>query len=81
MERPIEVAEYQRQSGQCTCCGEIVAAPWALDVVPGQDLSIGLQSLLVWLGNLGHLSYEKQQEFVWELGQISVGVGTLQAFT
>ena len=57
VERPIEVVEYQRQSCQCACCGEIVAAPWTLDVVPGQDLSIGLQSLLVWLGNFGHLSY------------------------
>ena len=34
--------------------------------------------LLVWLGNYGHLSYEKQQELVWELGAISIGTGTLQ---
>ena len=45
----------------------------------GLDLSVGLQALLVWLGNYGHLSYEKQQELLWELGQIQVGVGTLQA--
>ncbi len=79
VERPIEIVEYQRHSCECASCGQIVSAPWAADVVPGQDLSIGLQSLLVWLGNLGHLSYEKQQEFVWELGQVAVGVGTLQA--
>jgi len=35
-----------------------------------------LQSLLVWLGNYGHLSYEKQQELLQELGQIAVGTGT-----
>ena len=79
VERPIEVVEYQRQSCECACCGQVVDAPWSADMVPGQDLSIGLQSLLVWLGNKGHLSYEKQQELVWELGQVAVGVGTLQA--
>ncbi len=40
---------------------------------------MGVQALLVWLGNYGHLSYEKQQELLRELGDIEVGVGTLQA--
>lgn len=31
------------------------------------------------LGNYGHLSYEKQQELLRELGDIDIGVGTLQA--
>ena len=79
VERPIEVVEYQRHSCQCARCGQVVAASWAEDVVPGQDLSIGLQALLVWLGNYGHLSYEKQQELLWELGQVEIGLGTLQA--
>jgi len=79
VERPIEIVEYQRQSCQCAGCGEIVEAAWSADFVPGQDLSIGLQALLVSLGNKGHLSYEKQQELVWELGQIEIGIGTLQA--
>jgi transposase len=42
-------------------------------------MSVGLQSLLVWLGNYGHLSYSKQQELLRELGGIEIGVGTLQA--
>ena len=25
----------------------------------------------------GHLPYEKQQEFLWELGEVKIGVGTL----
>lgn len=79
VERPIEIVEYERLSCQCSVCGERVSAKWPLDIVPGQDLSVGLQALLVWLGNYGHLSYEKQQEFLWELGEIPVGVGTLQA--
>lgn len=41
-------------------------------------MNINLQALLVWLGNYGHLSYEKQQELVWELGEIEIGTGTLQ---
>lgn len=47
--------------------------------MPGQDLSVELQALLVWLGNHGHLSYEKQQELLHELADIDIGVGTLQA--
>lgn len=46
--------------------------------LPGQDLGVSLQALLVWLGNYGHLPYEKQQELLWELGDIDIGVGTLQ---
>jgi Transposase IS66 family/Family of unknown function (DUF6444) len=34
---------------------------------------------LVWLGNYGHISYEKQQEFLREIGGIEIGIGTLQA--
>jgi transposase len=45
--------------------------------VPGQDLGIKLQALVGWLGNYGHLPYKKQQELLWELGRIEVGLGTL----
>ncbi len=48
-------------------------------MIPGQDLGVKLQGLLGWLGNYGHLPYEKQQELLWELGKIEVGVGTLVA--
>jgi transposase len=34
---------------------------------------------LGWINNYGHLAYEKQQELLWELGQIEIGVGTLVA--
>lgn len=77
--RPIEVVEYQRQTCSCVRCGQLTVAAWSQDIVPGQDLSVRLQALLVWLGNYGHLSYEKQQELLWELGEIEIGVGTLQA--
>ena len=59
-------------------CGGIVRGSLPEGIVPGQDLNINLQALLVWLGNYGHLSYEKQQELVWELGEINIGTGTLQ---
>lgn len=77
--RPIEVVEYQRAKCQCNECGAMVIAPASPGIVPGQDLSIDLQALLVWLGNYGHISYEKQQEFLRELGGIEIGIGTLQA--
>ena len=46
-------------------------------MIPGQDLGIKLQGLLGWLGNYGHLPDEKQQELLWELGEVKIGVGTL----
>ncbi len=76
--KPIEVVEYQTQSCKCLECGGVVRGSLPFGIVPGQDLNINLQSLLVWLGNYGHLSYEKQQELVWELGEIEIGTGTLQ---
>lgn len=79
VERPIEIVEYQRQSCQCSDCGEVQIAAWPESIVPGQDLGVSLQALLVWLGNYGHLPYEKQQELLRELGDIEIGVGTLQA--
>ena len=78
VERPIEVVEYQQQSCQCVDCGQVHIAAWPQSIVPGQDLGVSLQALLVWLGNYGHLSYEKQQELLRELGDIDIGVGTLQ---
>ncbi len=54
--QPIEVVEYQRHTCQCAHCGQLDTAAWPTGIVPGQDMSVGLQSLLVWLGNYGHLS-------------------------
>ena len=76
--KPIEVVEYQTQSCKCLECGGVVRGSLPSGIVPGQDLNINLQALLAWLGNYGHLSYEKQQELVWELGAIDIGTGTLQ---
>ena len=79
VEHPIEVVEYQRHSCQCADGGEVHIAAWPENIVPGQDLGVSLQALLVWLGNYGHLPYEKQQELLRELGKIDIGVGTLQS--
>lgn len=79
VERPIEVVEYQRHTLSCIHCGEVHGAAWPESIVPGQDLGVSLQALLVWLGNYGHLPYKKQQELLRELGNIDIGVGTLQA--
>jgi len=76
--KPIEVVEYQTQSCKCLECGGVVRGSLPEGIVGGQDLNINLQALLVWLGNYGHLSYQKQQELIWELGAIEIGTGTLQ---
>jgi transposase len=76
--KPIEVVEYQTQSCKCLECGAVVRGEPPNGIVLGQDLSVNLQALLVWLGNYGHLSYAKLTELLWELGTIEVGVGTLQ---
>ena len=79
VERPIEIVEYQRHQVRCQCCGEMTSPQWSNQMLPGQDLGIKLQGVLGWLGNYGHLPYEKQQELLWELGRINIGVGTLVA--
>ena len=79
VERPIEIVEYQRQTCRCQHCGAIETACWSVKMIPEQDLGVSLQSFLGWLNNYGHLPYEKQQEMLWELGQIEIGVGTIVA--
>jgi len=79
VERPIEVVEYQRQTCVCECCGNIQIASWPEDIIPGQDLGVSLQAFLGWANNYAHMPYEKQQEMLWELGQIEIGLGTLVA--
>lgn len=79
VECPIEIVEYQCHSCSCQYCGTIQSADWSKEVIPGQDLGVRLQAFLGWMGNYGHLPYQKQQEMIWELGQIEIGVGTLVA--
>lgn len=77
--KPIEIVEYQRFHLECRHCQKLSLGDWSPEMIPGQDLGVRLQGLLGWLGNYGHLPYEKQQELLWELGRIKIGVGTLVA--
>ncbi len=77
VEKPIEIVEYQRYTCICRQCGETQTADWSAALVPGQDLGIRLQAFLGWINNYGHLPYEKQQELLWELGKVEIGVGTI----
>lgn len=79
VERPIEIVEYHRHSCECQHCGAIQSGDWSPGMIPQQDLGVRLQAFLGWMGNYGHMPYEKQQEMLWELGQIEIGVGTLVA--
>ncbi len=77
VERPIEIVEYHRYHCKCSRCGGITPATWSPFIIPGQDLGLKLQGFLGWLGNYGHLPYEKQLQMLWELGEIEIGLGTL----
>ncbi len=79
VERPIEIVEYQRHTCICSQCGSTQTANWSPEIVPGQDIGIRLQAFLGWANNYAHMPYEKQQEMLWELGQIEIGLGTLVA--
>lgn len=79
VERPIEIVEYQRHTCICSQCGSTQTADWSPEIVPGQDIGIRLQAFLGWANNYAHIPYEKQQEMLWELGQIEIGLGTLVA--
>ena len=61
------------------CVWETQTADLLPEIVLGQDIGIRLQAFLGWINNNGYLPYEKQQELLWELGQIEIGVGTLVA--
>lgn len=78
-EQAIAVVLYEQHCCECSSCGLAVWGQLPPEVMGTQSLGARLQALLVWLGNYGHLSYEKQQELLLELGQIKVGTGTLQA--
>ncbi len=79
VDKPIEVVEYHRYHCQCANCGQVTKADWSPKIIPGQDLGVKLQAFLGWLGNYGHLPYAKQQELLWELGQVEIGTGTIVA--
>ena len=76
---PIEIVEYHRHHHQCRQCGIVSAANWSNQMIPGQDLGVGLQALIGWLGNYAHVPYAKIRELLFELGQIDIGEGTLVA--
>jgi transposase len=79
VEQPIEIVEYKQHQCQCNHCATIVWGELPKDVIGEQDLEASLQGMLAWLGNYGHMSYEKQQEWLKEMGLDEIGLGTLAA--
>ena len=77
--QPIEIVEYEQQQCQCNHCATIVWGELPKEVIGEQDLEASLQGMLVWLGNYGHMSYEKQQEWLKEMGIAEIGLGTIAA--
>jgi transposase len=58
---------------QCPKCGS--------QSLKEMDLETSLQGMLAWIGNYGHLSYKKQQEWLTEMGLVNIGTGTIAATT
>jgi transposase len=79
--QPIEIVEYEQQQCRCQNCATVVWGEMPSDVIGEQDLEARLQGMLVWLGNYGHLSYEKQEEWLKEMGLGEIGIGTIAATT
>jgi transposase len=81
VEKPIEVVAYQQHQCYCKNCETIVLGELPAEVIAEQDLEASLQGLLVWLGTYAHLSYEKQQEWLVQMGLEEIGIATLAATT
>jgi transposase len=77
--QPIEIVEYEQHQCQCNQCGKVEWGELPKDVIGEKDLEASLQGMMVWLGNYGHLSYEKQQEWLKEMGLGNIGLGTIAA--
>jgi len=77
--QPIEIVEYQQQQCQCQNCETVVWGELPSEVIGEQDIEARLQGMMAWLGNYGHMSYEKQQEWLLEMGCEKIGLGTIAA--
>jgi len=81
VEKPIEIVEYQQHQCYCQNCATVVWGEMPVDVIGEQDLEASLQGMLVWLGTYAHMSYEKQQEWLVQMGLEEIGIGTLAVTT
>ena len=68
----LEIVEYQVVKRICEGCGTRGSGELPETVIEGLDLGVGLQGMMPWLGHYGHLSYEKQEEWLREFGKIEV---------
>lgn len=81
VKNPIEIVEYEQHQCRCQNCETVVWGGMPLDIIGEQDLEASLQGTLVWLGTYAHMSYEKQQEWLVQMGVEGIGIGTLAATT
>jgi transposase len=81
VKNPIEIVEYQQHQCRCQSCETVVWGEMPSEVIGEQDLEASLQAMLAWLGTYAHMSYEKQQEWLLQMGVEGIGIGTLAATT
>lgn len=72
------MVEYQQHQFRCQNCETVVWGELRLDVIGEQDLEANLQGMLAWLGTYAHMSYEKQQEWLVQMGVERIGIGTME---
>jgi transposase len=81
VKNPIEIVEYEQHQCRCQSCETVVWGEMPSEVIGEQDLEASLQGMLAWLGTYAHMSYEKQQEWLVQMGVEGMGIGTLAATT
>jgi len=77
VERPIEIVEYQQQRAAAVLRSSPHSS-LAREYRTWSRLGSESASAVSVAGNYGHLPYENSKN-LWELGDINIGVGTLQA--
>ena len=68
VKNPIEIVEYEQHQCRCQSCETVVWGEMPSEVIGEQDLEASLQGMLAWLGTYAHMSYEKQQEWLVQMG-------------
>jgi transposase len=81
VKNPIEIVEYEQHQCRCQSCETVVWGEMPSEVIGEQDLEASVQGMLAWLGTYAHMSYEKQQEWLVQMGVEGIGIGTLAATT
>lgn len=80
-DRPIELVQFERQTCRCVGCQATTTPAWPSRLVGQCDIDAGMMAMLGWLSHDGHLSYDKQAEFIETMCGWRPSLGTLASVT